>query len=256
MPAPSLQDPDRKTPPLNGSPSAAGATAAPSAGVHVSVGTHTHQGGRPRNEDFAACYVAPPSRRPGIGVIAALADGMGGAKGGRIAAELAVRDFVEGCLEQPITLGMARISAHAADSVNRWVFTMGRSDAELNGMACTFSALILCGRRVHLLHVADSRIYRLRGNDRTLLTTDHTLGAPGATGVLTRALGAEDRLRADHTAETAQVHDRYLLCSDGVHGSLSREEIFAVLARRAAPQETVVQLIEQSTASANSDNAT
>lgn len=256
MPAPSVQEPDRKRTPPNGSPSPSGATAAPSTGVHVSVATHTLQGGRERNEDFAACYVAPPSRRPGIAVIAVLADGMGGAKGGRIAAELAVRDFVEGCLEQPITLGMARISAHAADSVNRWIFNMGRADPELNGMACTLSALILCGRQVHLLHVGDSRIYRLRDNDLSLLTTDHTLGAPGTTSVLTRALGAEDRLRADHAAETAQVHDRYLICSDGVHGSLSREQIFAALARRAAPQETVVQLVEQSTASASSDNAT
>jgi serine/threonine protein phosphatase PrpC len=87
-------------------------------GLHVEVGTHTHQGGRPRNEDFAACYVGPPVRQPAIGVIAALADGMGGASGGRIAAELAVRGFIEGCLDQPITRGVARISADAADAVN------------------------------------------------------------------------------------------------------------------------------------------
>jgi serine/threonine protein phosphatase PrpC len=225
-------------------------------GLHVGIGSHTLQGGRARNEDFTACYVGPPSRQPSIGVVAALADGMGGAKGGRIAAELAVRGFIEGCVGQPVTLGVARISAAAADAVNRWVHSTGRSDRELNGMACTLSALVLCGRRVHLLHVGDSRIYRLRDNELSLLTMDHTLGAPGTTSVLTRALGGEDRLRADHSVETAHVHDRYLICSDGVHGRLTREQIQAALARRAAPQETAFQLVEQAVDSPDSDNAT
>jgi serine/threonine protein phosphatase PrpC len=181
---------------------------------------------------------------------------MGGAKGGRTAAELAVRGFVEGCIGQAVTLGVARISAQAADAANRWLFAMGRSDPELNGMACTLSALVLCGRRAHLLHVGDSRIYRLRDTELSLLTTDHTLGAPGTTSVLTRALGGEDRLRADHSIETVQVHDRYLICSDGVHGRLSREQIHTALAKRAAPQETALQLVEQAAVGAEADNAT
>jgi len=194
--------------------------------------------------------------QPSIGAIAALSDGMGGAKGGRIAAELSVRGFIEGCIEQPITVGVPRISAKAADAVNRWIYSMGRSDPELNGMACTLSALVLCGRRAHLLHVGDSRVYRLRDNELSLLTVDHTLGAPGTSSVLTRAMGAESRLCADHAIETLQIHDRYLLCSDGVHGQLSRSEIFVALARRAAPQETATQIVEQAVSHAASDNAT
>lgn len=232
------------------------ATVAPKAGLQVAIGSHTHQGGRARNEDYAACHVGTPSRQPAIDVIAALADGMGGAKGGRVAAELAVRGFVDGCLGLPITIGVPQISAHALDSVNRWLNTIGCSDVTLNGMACTLSALVLCGRRVHLLHVGDSRIYRLRDNELTLLTTDHTLGAPGTSNVLTRAVGAEVRVRADHAAESAHLHDRYLICSDGVHGRLSREQILATLAKRMAPQETALRLVEQAVAGPQADNAT
>jgi serine/threonine protein phosphatase PrpC len=181
---------------------------------------------------------------------------MGGAKGGRTAAEVTVRGFIEGCVGQSVTLGVARISAQAADAVNRWLYSTGRSDPHLNGMACTLSALVLCGRRAHLLHVGDSRIYRLRDTELSLLTTDHTLGAPGTTSVLTRAVGIEERLRADHAVETVQVHDRYLICSDGVHGRLSREQILAVLAKRAAPQETALQIVEQAADSPTADNAT
>jgi serine/threonine protein phosphatase PrpC len=234
----------------------AAATVAPNTSLQVAVGSCTEQGGRQRNEDYAACYVGAPSRQLAIDVIAVLADGMGGAKGGRVAAELAVRGFVEGCLGLPITMGVPQISAHALDSVNRWLHTLGRSDARLNGMACTLSALVLCGRRAHLLHVGDSRVYRLRGNELTLLTTDHTLGAPGTSSVLTRAVGAEERLRADHAAESLHVHDRYLLCSDGVHGRLSREQILATLAKRMAPQETALQLVEHAAVGPAADNAT
>jgi serine/threonine protein phosphatase PrpC len=215
---------DQETAALRGSQLNSRATDAPNsglrdaAGLHVVVDQHTHPGARPRNEDFAACYVGAPARQLAIDVIAVLADGMGGAKGGRVAAELAVRGFIDGCLGQPITRGVARISASAADAVNRWLHSQGTADTRLNGMACTLSALVLCGRTMHLLHVGDSRIYRLRDNELTLLTTDHTLGAPGTTSVLTRAVGAEDRLRADHAADVLQVHDRYLICSDGVHG--------------------------------------
>ncbi len=93
-------------------------------GLHVGIGQATRTGRAAENQDFAACYVGPqPRNQLTIGLVAALADGMGGAKGGRVAAELAVRGFIEGCLGQPATLGVARIGARAADAVNRWINT-------------------------------------------------------------------------------------------------------------------------------------
>jgi len=226
------------------------------AGLQVDVGEHTLAGSRPRNEDYAACYLGTGQERLATGVIAALSDGMGGAKGGRIAAELAVRGFIEAALGQPATLGMARIGSRAVDAVNRWIHAIGQTDAQLNGMACTLSALVLCGRRAHVLHVGDSRVYRLRDEKLTLLTRDHTLGAPGTTHALTRAVGAQDILRVDHHADSTRVHDRYLLCSDGVHGVLSQQQIHAALSRRAAPRETAFQLVSEAVVSADADNAT
>ena len=216
----------------------------------------TVRGGRTDNQDFAAFHAGTAGGKLTIQLVAALADGMGGAKGGRVAAEVAVRGFMEACLEQPATLGAAQIGANAAESVNRWVHSLGRSDPELNGMACTLSALLLCGRSTHLIHVGDSRVYRLRDGALNLLTVDHTLGAPGTTHALTRAVGAQDSLRVDHLKDTAHLHDRYLLCSDGVHGHLSHKEIHALLAKRASPQETAAQLVEHAVGSGTADNAT
>jgi serine/threonine protein phosphatase PrpC len=225
-------------------------------GLHVGFGHASLRGGRAENQDFAACYVGQPRNQLTIGLLAALADGMGGAKGGRVAAEIAVRGFIEGCLGQSATLGVARIGARAADAVNRWINTLGRSDPALNGMACTLSALVLCGRSTHLVHVGDSRVYRMRDDVLTQLTTDHTLGAPGTTHALTRAVGAQDSLRVDHFKETVHLHDRYLICSDGVHGPLSHKHIHGLLAKRAAPEETAARLVEEAAASTDSDNAT
>jgi len=225
-------------------------------GLHVGVGHATHKGARADNQDFAASYVGPARNQLTIGLLAALSDGMGGAKGGRVAAELAVRGFIDGCLGQPSTIGLSRIGARAADAVNRWIHTLGRSDPALNGMACTLSALLLCGRSTHLVHVGDSRVYRMRDNVLTLLTSDHTLGAPGTSNALTRAVGAQDSLRVDHVKETAYLHDRYLLCSDGVHGALPLKQIHSLLARRAAPEETARELVEQAAASTDADNCT
>ena len=224
--------------------------------LHVSVGQATQRGGRPDNQDFSACHIAAAPGPLTIGLVAALADGMGGAKGGRVAAELAVRTFLEACLELPPTLGPAQIGANAVEATNRWIHTLGRSDPALNGMACTLSALLLCGRSTHLVHVGDSRIYRLRDGSLTLLTTDHTLGAPGTTHALTRAVGAQDSLRADHFKESVHLHDRYLICSDGVHGGLSHRELHVMLAKRAAPTETAEQLVEHVATRTDSDNAT
>jgi serine/threonine protein phosphatase PrpC len=226
------------------------------AGLHVGVGHATRRGGRPDNQDYAACYVGQPRNQLTIGLVAALADGMGGALGGRIAAETAVRGFIEGCVGQAPTLGIARIGARAADAVNRWIHSLGRSDPALNGMACTLSALVLCGRGTHLVHVGDSRVYRLREGALTQLTTDHTLGAPGTSHALTRAVGAQDSLRVDHFKDTVHLHDRYLICSDGVHGALTHQLIHAILAKRAAPEETAARLVDDASAGTDSDNAT
>ena len=225
-------------------------------GLQVDVGQHSHAGSRERNEDYAACYLGTAPERLATGVIAALADGMGGARGGREAAELAVRGFIEAVLGQPATLGIARIGSRAVDAINRWTHSIGSTDSQLNGMASTLSALVLCGRRAHVLHVGDSRVYRLRDGKLSQLTRDHTLGAPGTTHALTRAVGAQDILRVDHIAETARVHDRYLLCSDGVHGALSQQRLLTVLCKRAAPQETALQLVNEAAATVDSDNAT
>jgi serine/threonine protein kinase/serine/threonine protein phosphatase PrpC len=218
----------------------------------VRSGFCSERGGRAANEDFAAVADKNSSR---VGVVAAIADGVGGGKGGRVAAELTVRAFIDGCLGNADHLLPKDSSARSLDAVNRWVHSVGRRDLDLQGMACTLTALICKGRQIHVVHVGDTRLYRLRGNQLQQLTVDHALG-PGELNRLTRAVGADDELRIDYLNLPNEQHDRYLLCSDGVHGGISDAELRGLLIRRAAPDETAREIVDRALAAPIGDNAT
>ncbi|RAI60007.1 bifunctional protein-serine/threonine kinase/phosphatase [Roseicella frigidaeris] len=217
------------------------------------LGLCSERGARPANEDYAAAWLGEPGRGAGKGAIAALADGVGGAKGGRVAAELAVRGLIDGLLGQSEALGLRRAAGRSIEALNGWIHAQARADAGLAGMACTLTALVLRGRRMHVLHVGDSRAYRFRDGVLTRLTTDHLQRAGN---VLTRALGAEESVRVDHAEAAARPHDRYLLCSDGVHAGLSEARIAAELGRRDAPEKTARRLVAAALAAPTGDNAT
>ena len=220
--------------------------------VVVRSGFCSEQGSRAANEDFAAVADKGSSR---FGVVAAIADGVGGAKGGRVAAELTVRGFIDGYLGDARHLLPKDSSARSLKALNRWVYSIGRRDPDLQSMTCTFTALICKGRQVHVVHVGDTRLCRLRGNQFQQLTVDHTLG-PGKLNLLSRAVGADDELRIDYVNLPSEQHDRYLLCSDGVHGGISDVALREMLIRRAAPDETAREIVGKAIASRIGDNAT
>lgn len=227
-----------------------------SAPLDVQAGLKSERGRRERNEDYAGVYFGTPDQRARLGVVAAIADGIGGAKGGRVAAELAVRSFIDGYLSQSETRGVRLAGARCLEAINRWTHAMGRADAGLQDMGSTFTALILRGRQAHILHVGDSRLYRLRDDRLSLLTNDHTLRGAGRNHILTRAIGPAAGLQIDYVMEDARPHDRFLLCSDGVHGVLSERALEAELARRAAPEETAAQIVDAAIDARGGDNAT
>lgn len=226
----------------------------PSTPLQIQFGFASETGRRGRNEDYVGICLGTPRQRPGHGIVAAVADGVGGAKGGRVAAELAVRGFIDGYYSQPATIGVQRAAARAIDAVNQWLYAQGRADPALENMASTFTALILLGRRAHALHVGDSRLYRLSDGRLERLTEDHTLNRPDLSHVLYRATGIEATVRLDYTVQQLRPHDRFLLCSDGVHGTLDDGRIRALLLRRSAPEEAARQIVEAALAAGSTDN--
>jgi len=225
--------------------------------VRASLGFHSATGPRPDNEDFAGAVFGADLPEPRGDVVAAIADGIGSAKGGRVAAETAVRGFLDGMCELPETTEVQRSAARVLDALNAWMHSQGRRDANLSGMGCTFTALVLRGRIAHVVHIGDTRAYRLSGNRLTCLTSDHVReDARGRSNTLYRALGVEEEVRLEYAAQPMALHDRFLLCSDGLYGSLTDETLGDMLADRSAPADTARALVSAALSSGSTDNCT
>src|SRR6202047_1147649 len=227
-------------------------------GIKVSVGFVSETGPRKRNEDFAGAVFGPELPAPRRDVVAAISDGIGGAKGGREAAAIAVRGFLDGFCDLPETMEVRRAAAIVLNSLNGWIHSQGQRDSELMGMGCTFTALVLRGRIAHVLHVGDTRAYRFSRDHLTLLTTDHVrpAGDNGRSNILIRALGVETELRLDYTSQVVAQHDRFLLCSDGVHAYLPADAIADILRERVSSEDTARALVAAALDAGSNDNST
>ena len=226
-------------------------------GLKVSVGFASETGPRKRNEDFAGAVFGPELPEPRRDVIAAIADGMGGAKGGRVAAEIAVRGFLDGFCDLPETMEVQRAAAIVLDALNGWIHSQGQRDAGLKGMGSTFTALVLRGRIAHVVHVGDTRAYRLSRDRLTCLTADHVRqDGNGRSHILLRALGVETEVRLDYTSQPVSQHDRFLLCSDGVHGYLDSETMADIMRERVSSQDTARAIVTAALRADSTDNCT
>jgi serine/threonine protein kinase/serine/threonine protein phosphatase PrpC len=215
------------------------------------VGFRSEQGPRDENEDYVGVFGIDGAS---CVIIAAVADGVGGAKGGRVAAELAVRAFIDGCIQTTAAKSAKAVALRSLQVINHWIHTLGRRDAALEGMASTFTGLVCIGRQAHVFHVGDSRLYRLRGDRLEQLTTDHTI-APGQ-HIITRAIGAEADVRVDYFTVETERSDRFLLSTDGVHAGLNNLTLLKHLGRRASPQEAADAIVNAALDARIGDNAT
>ena len=226
-------------------------------GVKASVGFASDPGPRKRNEDFAGAVFGSELSEPRGDVAAAIADGIGSANGGRIAAETAVRGFLDGFCDLPETMEVRRAAARVLDALNGWIYSQAHQDPDLARMGCTFTALVLRGRMAHVVHVGDTRAYRLSGDRLICLTTDHVReGGPRKSSILYRALGVETEVRLDYANQPLARHDRFLLCTDGIHAFLTSDTIADVLRERSASADTARALVGAALQSGSSDNCT
>jgi serine/threonine protein phosphatase PrpC len=220
--------------------------------LDIRFGLASERGRRETNDDSVRVAESDSGARTYVAVIA---DGVSGA-GGRLAAEVTVQGFVDGFLSESPILAVDHAAARVLAAMNRWVHAQGRQDPLRRGMATTLTGLILRGRRLHSVHVGDTRAYRLRDGVLTLMTSDHTHDHPDMQHVLIRAVGLEESVRADYDVGDLKPHDRYLLCCDGVHGTLRAARLQRLLAARTAPEETARCIVDTALEAGSTDNVT
>lgn len=174
--------------------------------------------------------------------IALLADGMGGHARGDLASALAISAALRALIDSapaPDRSGLpaAERLADAVAVANQAILASMATTPDADGMGTTLLAVLFTAGQLHVAHVGDSRLYRLRDGRLERLTTDQTVGEllaargdarhgrPPFANVLTQALGCEALVTPElHALETAR-DDLYLLCSDGLHGMLDKERI-------------------------------
>ena len=221
----------------------------------IEAGVATNIGPRAENQDYAGVWLGDEDERLHHGVLAALADGVGGGKGGRMAAELAVHSVIDGYYSLSDTIGPAAAVAKVMAAYNRWLSAMGQVES-MAMAASTFTCAVLKGRKAHILHVGDSRAWHWRDGNLVQITQDHTHPQPGRTHVLYRALGGELLLRLDHDEVMLAEGDRLLLTCDGVHGVLSLHKLETLLGQGLPAQAQAEAIIAAALAAETSDNST
>ncbi|NQW72648.1 MAG: serine/threonine-protein phosphatase, partial [Actinobacteria bacterium] len=199
-----------------------------------------------------------------------VADGMGGHAAGELASATAVATLAHLELAPPQASDVLAALAAAIDNTGASIRAVIEADADLAGMGTTVTSLYWMGERIALVHVGDSRAYLMRGGELTQLTHDHTfvqtlIDAGRITeeeaaihprrSLIMRALDGLNPVEPDLSVREARVGDRYLLCSDGLSGVMSIDEI-AERMRDGDPTGSVTRLVEFALERGAPDNVT
>jgi serine/threonine protein phosphatase PrpC len=222
--------------------------------LRVNAGFCSNTGRREENQDYVG--LSCEGTNAATGHVVAVADGVSFGNGGRVAAELAVRSFMDAHFHSNPTTGVARNAAIAVAAFNSWLHAVGLSDERLRHASTTLTALVLQGREAHIIHVGDTRAYLLHDEQLSRLTADHTVQQPDRDHILLRAVGMEPSVRVDHHTHALRAHDRVMLCTDGVHAALRSEKLRALMLRRRSPAEDATAIVEAALDAGSQDNAT
>ena len=245
--------------------------------MRVDIGARTDVG-RVRNNNEDSYRFVP------LLSLFVLSDGMGGEAHGEVASALAVETVATHCLEAANNLSAAFFGelrpdlsektnrlASAVHLANRKIHEAALSDPRHRGMGATVLAVWLDGRRLSLVHVGDSRAYRLRAGALEQLTSDHSLVAEqvrrgiltpqqadtsALQSVLIRALGTHAEVEVDADEQLLLDGDALLLCTDGLTRMVTEPEIASTLLTYPDAQAAADRLVALANDYGGEDNVT
>jgi protein phosphatase len=224
--------------------------------LQITFGNATETGKRERNEDRAAFAQPDAAEARRKGLIAALADGVGGGENGGEAAQTVVRGLIQDYYATPDTWEPGHAVQRILVALNRWLYGQSVSRHLPGGYASTLTALVFRGQRYCLAHAGDSRAYLLRGGELQQLTTDHVWSQPGMEHVLRRGMGLDEHIVPDVSGGKLQDGDLFILMSDGVWEPLGQPELHRIVSLYRDPAFLARELVENAIRQGGQDNAT
>jgi protein phosphatase len=198
-------------------------------------------GGRAENQDSYGYKETP------LGFLLTVCDGMGGGPGGKTASSIAVEEIITGIDEANDDEEISNIIIKAIRRANMAVIEAANENPSLAGMGSTATVLLLSEQSAFIAHVGDSRIYQIRGGRKIFRTYDHSMvfelvkqkviteeqaRLSAQSNIITRALGMKPDLEVDIVERPYVKGDRFVLCSDGIHGSMPEKELLKMLGNR------------------------
>lgn len=186
-------------------------------------------GGRSENQDSYGGADTP------YGFVVTVCDGMGGGPGGKTASSIAVNEIINGIKEGNPDDTATNIVIKAIRRANLAIIEKGQETPALKGMGSTCTVLLINEDSAIVAHVGDSRVYQLRGKTKVFRTFDHSMvfdlvkqkviteeqaRLSAQSNVITRALGIKPDIEVDTIELPYQTGDRFMLTTDGIHGSV------------------------------------
>jgi protein phosphatase len=213
-----------------------------------------------------------------------VADGMGGHASGEIASKMAVdtlQEFFAATADDPERTWPYKMDRSKGYEENRLItgiklcnlriFEQAQRNAKQRGMGTTLVALFAVEDGIYVAHVGDSRVYRIRENKMEQLTEDHSLlndykrmkhlteeeiaNFPHK-NVIVRALGMKDTVKVDTRFESPREGDMMLLCTDGLCGPVTDEEISRIVLETPDLPTASNRLVEAANVNGGPDNVT
>src|SRR5258708_10410176 len=225
---------------------------------------------REHNEDNMA-YVIPKDQQVMAkkGALFIVADGMGGHAAGEVASEIAV-DTVSYVYYQDDSDDVSVSLLHAIKRANALIHQRAAENMLRSGMGTTCVAAVLRGNMAYIANVGDSRAYLVRNGQvkqgsqdhswvaeqvRAGLLTEEQARTHAQRNVITRSLGTQADVEIDVYHEELHEGDSLVLCTDGLSGLVSDEELLRIV-DQFVPQESVYHLVERATENGGPDNIT
>ncbi len=198
-------------------------------------------GGRDENQDsYGYAQTA-------WGFLVTVCDGMGGGPGGKTASTIAVNEIVAGVEGASKDEEVSNILIKAIRRANMAIIEAGNENPSLKGMGSTATVLLLSERAAQIAFVGDSRIYQLRGKRKVFRTFDHSMvfdlvkqnviteeqaRLSAQSNIITRALGIKPDVEVDIHELPYEKGDRFVLCSDGIHGTMPEKQLLKMFAQK------------------------
>jgi len=223
--------------------------------LKINIAQSSDAGIKDNNEDSYGIVTPEGQLLENKGICAIVADGMGSCAFPKEASEYVVKGFFSDYYSTPESWTVKTSGAKVLTALNSWLY--GKSTEEhAKAYVTTFSALIFKSTTAHILHIGDSRIYRIRDGNIEQLTNDHRIWITREKNYLSRAIGVDLHIDIDYKSVDLESDDVFVMTTDGIHDYMSDQQIREIVSQSANLNVLADKLVSSALAEGSHDNVT